>query len=272
MPQETREYGPKLQSVKNIVLQPETFALTLPTLDNHPFFLSVSIDRDIDVALAAQLAGISLEAFQQLNPQMNKPVILAAGTPHVLLPYDNANRFLRELALHHGALASWTAWVAPRTVKPAEAARLTGMNEAQLREINLIPPRMLVRLGSTLLVPRAAHNTDDVAGDIAENATMALSPEGRALRRLSFKAGRKGDSVAAVARRYRVSADQVAQWNGVTAHAHFKAGQAVVVMLPAPKASTAATKTTGQARRVAKTTGPKKPAAARVRSAQAAPR
>ena len=106
MPQETREYVPKLQAVKNIVLRPEAFALALPPLENHPFFLSVPIERDIDVALAATLAGLSLDEFEQLNPQMNKPVILAAGTPQVLLPYDNANRFVRELRSHPGALAT----------------------------------------------------------------------------------------------------------------------------------------------------------------------
>ena len=95
----------------------------MPTLENHPFFLSVEIDRDIDVAVAARLSGLPLEDFQSLNPQHNKPVILAAGTPQVLLPYDNANQFLRQLGTHRGPLATWTAWVAPKTLKPAEAAR-----------------------------------------------------------------------------------------------------------------------------------------------------
>ena len=99
---------------------------------------------------------MSLDDFQTLNPQMNKPVILAAGTPQVLLPYDNANRFVRKLPLHRGPLASWTAWVAPKTMRPAEAARQVGMDEAELREVNRIPPRMLVKAGSTLLVPRAS--------------------------------------------------------------------------------------------------------------------
>ena len=106
MPDETRNYVPKLQAVMNIVARPEAFGLSLPPLDNHPYFLSVPIERDIDVALAAQLAGMTLEEFQQLNPQHNKPVILAAGTPQVLLPYDNANRFVRELARHP---ARWPA-------------------------------------------------------------------------------------------------------------------------------------------------------------------
>ena len=233
MPQETREYVPKLQAVKNIVMAPRAYGLALAPLENHPFFLTVPIERDIDVALAARLSGLSVDAFQQLNPQMNKPVILAAGTPRVLLPYDNANHFLRELALHRGAQASWTAWVAPRTLKPAEAAQLVGMSESELSEVNRIPPRMLVKAGSTLLVPRRAHTTADVTEHVADTAALALSPEARPLRKLSFKAGRQGESVVAVAKRYKLSAAQVAAWNGVSASSHFKAGQTIVVKLPA---------------------------------------
>ena len=239
LPDETRDYVPKLLAVKRIVIAPERLGLVLPPLENHPYFLSVTIERDIDVALAASLAGMALEDFQSLNPQMNKPVILAAGTPQVLLPYDHANRFVRELPLVRGPLASWTAWVAPRTLQPAEAARLVGMPEAQLREVNQIPARMLVQVGSTLLVPRGAHATVDVAEHLADHAALALTPEARAQRRLVFKAGKQGDSVAAVAKRYRLSPAQVAQWNDVAASARFRPGQAVTVMLAAAPAKAA---------------------------------
>lgn len=239
MPAETRNYVPKLQAIKNIVMRPEAFGLALPALENHPFFLGVPIERDIDVAVAARLAGLSVESFQQFNPQMNKPVILAAGTPQVLLPYDNANRFLRALADHSGPLASWTAWVAPRTLKPAEAARLVGISEAQLREVNHIPPRMLLKAGSTLLVPRTAHATQDVSLHLADNATMLLAPDRPPLRRVVLKAGKKGDSVASIAKRYRLPAADVARWNDVGVKARFKAGSVIVVMLPQKAARTA---------------------------------
>ncbi len=271
MPQETREYVPKLQAVKNIVLTPLAYGLALAPLENHPYFMSVPIERDIDVTLAARLSGLSLEAFQQLNPQMNKPVILAAGTPRVLLPYDNANQFLREMASHQGAKASWTAWVAPRTLKAAEAARLTGMSEGDLREVNRIPPRMLVKAGSTLLVPRSAHVTVDVTEHVADHAALALAPEAKPLRSVSFKAGRQGESVAAVAKRYKVSAAQVAQWNGVSAGSHFKAGQTVVVKLPATTTTATAVKSPQPATRVARA-GATKPTPARRPAAAAAPR
>jgi len=218
------------------VLEPQRFALTLPALQNHPYFLSVAIERDIDVDVAVRLAGLPLEEFQQLNPQMNKPVILAAGTPRVLLPYDNANQFLRNVGSHQGALATWTAWTAPRTLKPAEAAQLVGMSEERLREVNRIPARMLVKQGSTLLVPRSDARAADVSVHVADHAMMALAPDLPPLKRVSFKAGRKGDSVTAVALRYRVSAEQVAAWNEVGAKAAFKAGQTVVVMVPSKPA------------------------------------
>ena len=231
MPNETANYVPKLQAVKNIVAHPETFGLKLPPLWNHPYFLAVPIGRDMDVALAARLAGMSMDEFQALNPQMNKPVILAAGTQQVLLPYDNANQFVRQLPLYRGALASWTAWVAPKTMRTADAAKDVGMSEDELRSVNRIPARMLVKAGSTLLVQRNDPQLADVSLHIADNAMMALAPDTPPLRRVSLRAGRR-DSVASVARRFRVGAAQVAEWNDVAVSAAFRPGESVVVYLP----------------------------------------
>ncbi len=239
MPDETRNYLPKLQAVKNIVLRPEAFTLTLPKLLNHPYFVSVAIDRDIDLDLAARLAGLPLEEFKQLNPQMNKPVILAAGTPQVLLPYDSAGSFVHAIARHKGSLASWTAWVAPKTLKPADLARQVGMAEQQLRDVNNIPKGMLVKAGSTLLVPRNALALADVTEHVADHAMLALAPELQPARKISFKAGKKGDTVMAVAQRYRVAAAQVASWNNTNVAGHFKPGQVVVVMVVKPAAKPA---------------------------------
>ncbi|HSC64450.1 MAG TPA: transglycosylase SLT domain-containing protein [Caldimonas sp.] len=241
MPAETQGYVPKLQAVKNIVTRPASFNLQLPELYNHPYFLSVPIEHDIDVVLAIRLAGTSNDEFLNLNPQMNRPVILAAGTPQILLPYDNANRFVRELPQHRGPLTSWTTWIAPKSMKSAEAAHAVGMPEEEFREVNKIPARMIIKAGSTLLVPRR-NNTmiADVSSTVADNATIMLSPDAPPLRKVSLRAG-KHDSVESVAKRYRVSAAQVAQWNDVGSGAKFASGQTIVVYVPnkARAASTA---------------------------------
>jgi len=231
MPAETQGYVPKLQAVKNIVSRPASFNLQLPELYNHPYFLSVPIEHDIDVVLAIRLAGMSSDEFQNLNPQMNRPVILAAGTPQILLPYDNANRFVRELPQHRGPLTSWTTWIAPRTMKSAEAAHAVGMPEEEFREVNRIPARMVIKSGSTLVVPRRNAMIADVSSTVADNATIMLAPDAPPLRKVSLRAG-KNDSVDSVAKRYRVSPAQVAEWNSVGSGAKFPAGKTIVVYVP----------------------------------------
>lgn len=231
MPNETRYYVPKLQAVKNIVTDPGRYNTTLPDIGNHPYFETVPITRDIDVALAARLAQVSVEDFKALNPSANKPVILAAGSTNILLPWDNATLFERNLAAYsESRLASWTAWVAPRTMKPADAAQSVGMSESDFRNVNNIPPRMLIKVGSTLLITRSDKVVADVAPTIADNGQIALAPDVTLKR--SVVRTRKGDTLTTLARRYGVSTESIVGWNKLSASASLKTGQSIVLFLP----------------------------------------
>lgn len=230
MPNETRNYVPKLQAVKNIVADPRRFSARLPEIANHPYFQSVTITRDIDVQLAARLADVRVEDFKSLNPSANRPLIMAAGTPQILLPWDNAEVFSRNLALHSGQLASWTVWSAPAILKPADAAKRVSMSEAEFRSVNNIPSGVVIKPGSTLLIPRGAKVEQDVSVHVADNGQMNLAPD-IVLRKMAVKA-RKGETVVSLARRYNTPAAQVAQWNGTNVGAAFKVGQSVVMYLP----------------------------------------
>ena len=232
LPAETRGYVPKLQAVKNIVLHPDNYGLTLPPVGNHPYFLSVPIERDIDVDTAARLANVPIDEFKALNPQIDKPVILAAGTPQVLLPYDNADDFVRAVQGHPGPLATWTAWVATKTLRPVDAAKLVGMNEADLRAVNHIPPRMLVKAGSTLLVPRTAQHIADVSVQVADSAAMTLAPDLPPTRRVNMRIGKGGESVASVAKRWHLPPTEVATWNHISPTGKFAQNTTAVLFLP----------------------------------------
>jgi membrane-bound lytic murein transglycosylase D len=149
-----------------------------------------------------------------------------------LLPWDNAEVFKRNFAAHTAEqFASWTAWTVPSTMSVAEAAKRSGMSEAELRSVNSIPPRMLIKAGSALLVTRSAKISADVSSQVADNGRLGLAPENTS-RRTTVKA-RKGETVASVAKRHRVSAQSVAEWNKVATNASFKAGQSVVLFMPA---------------------------------------
>jgi membrane-bound lytic murein transglycosylase D len=257
---------PKLQAVKNIVARPQDFNAKLPDIGNHPYFQTVEITRDIDVALAAKLAEVSLEDFKALNPSASRPVILAAGTPQILLPWDNAAVFERNLQGYGaGRLASWTVWIVPMAMQPRQAALRIGMPEAELRAVNNIPQRVTIKAGSTLLVPRAASVQADVTVHVAETGQLSLSREISA-RRSTVKAG-KNETVASIAKRYKVGATDVAEWNNVSATSAFKPGQQVVLFVPA-KAQSVAKSSKGKSVKTAAKARKKSP---RTRVAKASP-
>ena len=244
MPNETRYYVPKLQAVKNIIAQPQNFNARLPLIQNHPYFKSVNITRDIDVKLAANFAGVSMEDFKALNPSMSRPVILAAGTPEILLPWDNADRFLRRLEEHaQKPLASWTAWSVPKTMKVSEAGKLVNMSENDLRAVNQIPKGMQVKQGSTLLVARQGALDADVTEHLADNAQIAFAPE-IVLRRIMVKV-QKGDTLASLASRHDVTPSSIAAWNKLKMPVALKPGQSIAILVPTT-ASSRGSKQTGK--------------------------
>jgi membrane-bound lytic murein transglycosylase D len=231
MPAETRMYVPKLQAMKNLVANPQDKGVQLPSIPNHPYFQTVPLPRDMDVALVARLAEVPLEDFKALNPSAHRPVLLAGGTPHILLPWDSAEIFQRNKDAYEGRLASWTVWVAPKNMKVPEAAKKVGMSEDELRSVNKIPPRMLIKAGSALLVPRSTRQDNDVTSKVADNGQLNLAPE-VTLRKQTIKA-RKKDSLASVAKRYRVAIADVVKWNNLSPDSALKSGQKLVLMLPA---------------------------------------
>ena len=244
MPNETRYYVPKLQAVKNIIAQPQNFNARLPLIQNHPYFKPVNITRDIDVKLAANFAGVSMDDFKALNPSMSRPVILAAGTPEILLPWDNADRFQRRLEEHaQKPLASWTAWSVPKTMKVSEASKLVNMSENELRAVNQIPKGMQVKQGSTLLVARQGALDADVTEHLADNAQIAFAPE-IVLRRIMVKV-QKGDTLASLASRHDVTPTSIAAWNKLKMPVALKPGQSIAILVPTT-ASSRGSKQTGK--------------------------
>jgi len=233
MPAETRMYVPKLQAVKNIIANPERYGVTLPEIPNHPYFVTVTTSRDIDVTLAAKLANLPMDEFKALNPSFNRPVILGASNPQILLPYDNAETFQYNLNTYRGGLSSWTAvTVGNRERVEALAARLK-VDPDTIREINRIPKGMRLKAGSTVVVPRAdgaQENAPDISPELAENATMAVEPDMPDLRKVVVRAGKR-DTVAGLSRRYGVSVAQIRAWNQLPGDAIPK-GHSVVLMLP----------------------------------------
>ena len=234
MPIETQHYVPKLQAVKNIVAEPQKFGIVLPPVPNTPYFVAVQKTRDIDVETAARLAEMPPEEFRALNPQFNRPVIVGAASPTLLLPTDRVDTFHANLAALEATgqpLASWATYRLQPTDTLASVSKKVGIGETQLREANRIPPRYRLAPGSTILIPRDETMNDITAASL--DARFTLVPEASNLRKVTYRV-RRGDTLHSVARRYRVSEKDVILWNQLTSPALF-AGQRLELTVPAAR-------------------------------------
>jgi membrane-bound lytic murein transglycosylase D len=195
MPAETRNYVPKLQAVKNIVANPAQFSLHLPVIDNQPYFTAVDKTSDIDLAIAAQLAEMSVDDFKALNPQFNRPVITGGEQTQILLPKANAEKFNLNLAQWGRALSSWTTHKITSARERIEtlASRFHTTPEV-IRQANNIPSKSVLKAGSTILVPKTSSSLHmDIAPEVADNAVVAFEADrGNGKRNSNYKQAKGG--------------------------------------------------------------------------------
>ena len=202
MPNETREYVPKLQAIKNIISNPDVFNTVLPRVANHPYFDKVAITRDMDIDVAAQLAEISVSDFKALNPAMNKPVVVAAVTPFILLPWESVSTFLTNLA---------AAGDTPLTNRAIDSSSDTAESKPAATSA-----------GTTTASRAPARATTTVAANKAPEVVLrrtAITP-------------RRGETIAQLAARYGLPARTVAQWNKAGENQKLTAKKSVVLYLP----------------------------------------
>jgi len=157
MPAETRYYVPKLQALKNIVAHPEFFAFQLPPIPNQPYFETVIKPERIDVAVAARLAEMPIDEFVSLNPAYHRPVMNGNQAGPMLLPTNKVDTYLANLAAHAAQdkpLSNWLTYTMKKGDTLASVAARHNITQPRLMQINGITPRVRVRAGFNLLVPR----------------------------------------------------------------------------------------------------------------------
>jgi membrane-bound lytic murein transglycosylase D len=151
MPEETRNYVPKLQAIKNIVSEPELFHFELPYVANEMHFVSVDAPVGVDLATAAALSGMPLEEFLALNPGFNRPVTTMPGQAFIV-PTDRARRLREGLDELQRSGKGWSLHTVERGERLEQIAARHDLSVSELRQINGLSGSA-VSAGHTLLVP-----------------------------------------------------------------------------------------------------------------------
>jgi membrane-bound lytic murein transglycosylase D len=211
MPDETRNYLPKLLAVKNIIANPASFGLVLQDIPNEPYFAAVATAKHIDVKLAAQLADISMDEFVALNPAHNRPVILGENSDLILLPIDKVETFRANLETYDKPLVSWQPYQPKKGERLDQLAPKLGLSVETLKSVNGISSRSNVSTGQTLLVP--VNGEESETDSEFEAFNMHLRPYPDRTRTVRHTV-RSGETLGSIASRYRVSVASLKRSNG----------------------------------------------------------
>jgi membrane-bound lytic murein transglycosylase D len=232
LPVETKHYVPKLLAIKQLVLEPESFGVSVNDIPNEPYFTQVSLNaKNMDTRSAARLAGMSVDDFLSLNPAFPRKVMRADSDVAVLVPVDKAAQFQDNL--QNGEWDSWQPVRAHRGETPAQLAERYNTTVARLSEHNHFKLHR-DRFGSNQVVLVPVSSASEAATD-KELVTWAEAEKhsfGDDSQSVSYSSRahvvRKGETLYSVARKYRVSTANLKRWNQLGS-AHLKVGQRLVV-------------------------------------------
>ena len=208
MPRETRNYVPKLMAVKNIINNPENFGLVLTKISDEPYFEVVATSQHIDVKIAAELADISIEEFNALNPAHNRPIMLQDTSNIVLLPVDKVATFRDNLNKTDQRLVTWQPYKSKKGEMFSRIAQRFGLTVTELRSLNGLSKYARESNGQTLLVPVVDENSA-VEFTAFNMHPSAVSEMYGAIRYTV----RKGDTISGIAHRFKVSQRQLIEAN-----------------------------------------------------------
>ena len=151
LPNETRNYIPRLQALKNIVAHPELFSFDLPYIHNDQVFTSVDVPGGTDLRIAAELADMSLDEFRAFNPAYKRPVVSDSVT--LLIPLDRADQFRRNLSQQRFNASPQASYTVQGGDTLAGVARRHNVDLDALRRLNNLGSQTALQPGQTLLVP-----------------------------------------------------------------------------------------------------------------------
>jgi len=227
LPTETRAYVPKLLAMKRLVLSPDLFGIAFSPIPNEPYFAKVNLDKQIDLNLAAQLAGLTQEEIFELNPAFHRWATPPDGPFSLLLPLDAVELFNTNVAQLN---ADDLMRVTRHTVKKYETINMVAArydaNATQLRMLNKLESNFLSE-GTELRVPLSRT---DLPAKVVRAAALIDAPErssrlNNKRQRPQVHVVRRGESISAIAKRNHMSVRQLLKINGKRAGQKLRAGE-----------------------------------------------
>jgi len=227
LPKETSMYVPKLLALVEIVSDPAKYSLTLPVVIDEPQFMVADIGGQLDLALAAELAGVDVDTVYQYNPGYNRWSTDPSGPHSLVMPIEVAEQFV--VALNKVPKSERVRW-ARHKVKNGEAisqiAEKYNTTVSTIRSANNLKGNT-IRAGHHLLIPVATKplSSYSKSADARLAKTQNRTRSGNKVEHIV----RSGESFWTISQKYKVTTRQVAAWNGMAPRDTLSVGKKLVV-------------------------------------------
>jgi peptidoglycan lytic transglycosylase D len=236
LPPQTRAYVPRLLALVSLVADPPAWSISLPLLADAPYFQPVETDGQIDMALAAELAGIDIDQLYELNAGVNRWATDPDGPNRLLVPADRAADFERALGgLDVSDRVEWTR----HRVRPGEtlsdlASRYQTTIDV-LRQVNDLNGNT-IRAGDYLMIPHALQTLDAYTESVDERRARQVDRERSGERRRHVV--KSGESLWSIARLYGIGVRELASWNAMATGDVLSVGRELTIWTDAEVAPT----------------------------------
>ena len=228
LPAETRAYVPKLLAMKRLMAEPERYGLEFAPIPNEPYFAVIDTDSQIDLKIAAQLAGTSYDEVVALNPGYNRWATDPDGPHRLLVPIDSADAFETALKTLPPAdrMRYVTHTVARRETLPG-IAKQYGTTVAVITKLNDLKGRKL-SVGESLQIPENSGQLPDKVLLAAARVDQPSRDVGRRQRQIVHRV-RAGETLSTIARRHGMAVATLARMNNLEPGDSVVKGQRLVI-------------------------------------------
>lgn len=227
VPKETSAYVPKLLALVDIVKDPAKYNLSLPVVPDEEQFVVSDIESQLDLALAAELAGVDVDTVYAYNPGYNRWSTDPAGPHSLLMPIDVSADFEKALAaVPASERVRWKRHKIGNGETISEIAEQYHTTPASIRAANNLRGNT-IRAGHHLMIPvstrpLAAYSQ---SADARLERTQNRKRSGNKFEHIV----KSGESFWTISRRYKVTTRQLSAWNGMAPGDTLTIGKKLVV-------------------------------------------
>lgn len=217
LPKETMDYVPRFLAVSRLFTHADDYQVSLYQVANKPYFTTISIDHQVDLNVAAEIAGIPAKTLRHQNAGFLRWATAPDGPHRLILPLQYAKGFKTRLSgLSEQERLRWVKHTVERGDTLTGIALRYNIGVSLLKNTNKLRSS-LIRPGDELLVPLSGKQS------LAKKKKIHELPNGK------YYIVKNGDTLWKIARRHKLSLNKLIRLNKLKKSSVLRPGQRLLI-------------------------------------------